>query len=137
MLAAQSFQAKFKTLLIDIIQCPSNTDTQVSRHFGERERGAFYITSAFNGVIEPHMGGHLHWYIAFYGSVLIPTILSRLASGSSDLKKVIENLLNSISCTSLSKDTQTWYKKMDVNYDSNAPIIQATHIQIPSAADNY
>ena len=135
-LAAESYQRKNEILLTDIIRCPSQKDSRVSRNYTERERGAFHVTAGCNGVTEPQQNGRLHWHMTTYASVLNPSLLTRLAGAPEALRERVGNLLDSISCTHLSASTRKRYENTQ-KVGKDVIRERAADVLVPNPSSDY
>jgi hypothetical protein len=67
-LEAQNFHHKLQILLEAISGCKTSSETRRSHDYFQYDQRAYHCIAAFNGVIEPHQNGHLHWHIMLYSS---------------------------------------------------------------------
>jgi hypothetical protein len=138
-LSAQAFINKERSLNNDIMKCKTTSDIRVSRNYTERERGAFGPVAAHNTVIEPQLGGRLHWHKMVYLSGLTPTLLNRIAAGPCHLIKAFGDMLDSLSCTHVSDETHIWYEDLlkQKEDDGGNAWPRAADLQVPSARCDY
>jgi hypothetical protein len=109
-LEAQNFHHKLQILLEAIIGCKTSSETRRSRDYFQFDCRAYHRIAAFNGVIEPQQDGHLPWHIMLYSSVLSPELLEKAAAASSmALQTQIDNMLDSITCTTVPCEIHQWY----------------------------
>ena len=140
-LSAQGYIRKQKIMNNDIIRCPLTFETRVSRNYTERQRGGFGEVAAHNTVIEPQMGGRLHWHKTLYLSALSPTLMNRLAAGPDFLIKQVAETMESLSCTCLTDQCHMWYNDMitaeKTEGENKKKRPRAADIPVPDASDNY
>jgi hypothetical protein len=109
LLSALCFHQKLDILLRAVVGCPSTKDTRRSNDFDLRNRHSFGKIASVNGVIEPQADGRLHWHINLYGSVISPSLLTRLAMAPERLQRRTSLYLDSIVNTKNSIDIYDWY----------------------------
>jgi hypothetical protein len=133
-LAAQAFMRTQNMLNNDLIQCPSTRSTRISRNYTQRPRGAFGEVAAHNTVVEPQLGGRLHWHKTIYMSALTPTILNRLACGPQSFVNKIGNVLESLTHLKVSDDCHRWYDRFSSSSEIDGGD-DAVKVKRPRAAD--
>jgi hypothetical protein len=143
-LSAIGFIRKQSILNNDLIRCPITNETRKSRDYLQRQRGAFGPVAAHNTVIEPQLGGRLHWHKTLYFSALTPTLMNRMAAGPDKLINCVANMMNSISCTNVSDSCRDWFnqieeeeKKANENGETKPHRPRAADIPVPSAKQSY
>ena len=111
-LCAEGFIRKQKILNNAILGCPTTTETRFSRPYLHRKQGAFGKVAAHNTVIEPQLGGRLHWHKSLYASALTPSLLNRLAGGPDHLISHVAKVMESLSCTNVNDECHAWYDEI-------------------------
>jgi hypothetical protein len=78
-LEAHNFHHKLHILNEAIIRCSISSYAHHSYNFLQYECRAYHCIAPFNGVIEPHQDGHIHWHIMLYSNVLSSELLETTA----------------------------------------------------------
>ena len=136
MATALAFHHKLDLFLNYIVRCPSTLSTKCSRDFCMREKGAYGEIAAINGVIETQANGRLHWHMSLYASVLTPHLLTRLASAPSYVKDWVSQMLDSIICTRVPKESHDWLKQVTVPHE-DCKRLRDSDLIVPGAKDTF
>ena len=137
MATALAFHHKLDLFLNYIVCCPSTLSTKCSRDFSMREKGAYGEIVAINGVIETQANGRLHWHMSLYASVLTPHLLTRLVCAPPYIRDWVSQMLDSIICTRVPKDSHDWLKGVRVCCDDFSKRVRASDLIVPAAKDKF